>query len=435
MQRTGMTSNMTLNMITGMIKRLRYLSMELKKTAKLLPAMLAQIILLISVLAMVVFGSVKSMGWEALSIHAEIAVVVGEDSTLMTGMLLRYVENMESVSQFCDFRQTTEQEGFALLEKGEVTALVLLPEGLLEGIMNGTNPVVEIYFPKQVGLEALFFREMTEAGEGLLRVAQAQIYGAGDMARAFGLTEQLSQIEVEIDSYNLAFALDRLALYDSAKVSAFGSVNAVQFYLASGSIMFLLLAGMAMYPVVRREPPALCRQLERAGMGEIWQSFCQWLCGLLCISLFAGVLWAAVRLFVRFGPQETVEHLVTDRGYPLYMEAGLAAVILMTVTTLVYLIHSLAGSRTGGILLVFLLSVVTVYLSGGLVPAMFLPQPMRTLGAWLPSAWLIRAMCGLWAGRDAVVTGECVVVLCGYTVLCGGLVCALRQGRARRRTG
>ena len=57
-----MTSNMTLNMITGMIKRLRYLSMELKKTAKLLPAMLAQIILLISVLAMVVFGSVKSMG-------------------------------------------------------------------------------------------------------------------------------------------------------------------------------------------------------------------------------------------------------------------------------------------------------------------------------------------------------------------------------------
>ena len=103
----------------------------------------------------------------------------------MTGMLLRYVENMESVSQFCDFRQTTEQEGFALLEKGEVTALVLLPEGLLEGIMNGTNPVVEIYFPKQAGLEALFFREMTEAGEGLLRVAQAQIYGAGDMARAF----------------------------------------------------------------------------------------------------------------------------------------------------------------------------------------------------------------------------------------------------------
>lgn len=91
--------------------------MELKKTAKLLPAMLAQIILLISVLAMVVFGSGKSMGWEALSVHAEIAVVVGEDSTLMTGMLLRYVENMESVSQFCDFRQTTEQEGFALLEK------------------------------------------------------------------------------------------------------------------------------------------------------------------------------------------------------------------------------------------------------------------------------------------------------------------------------
>lgn len=426
---------MASNIITDMKKKLRYLSMELKKTAKLLPGMLAQIILLISVLAMVVFGSVKSMGWEALSVHAEIAVVVGGDRTMMTGMMLRYVESMESVSQFCRFRQTTEQEGLALLEKGEVTALVLLPEGLLEGIMNGTNPVVEICFPKQAGLEALFFREMTEAGEGLLRVAQAQIYGAGDMARAFGLTDRLSRMEVEIDSYNLAFALDRLALYDSVKVSAFGSVNAVQFYLASGSILFLLLAGMAMYPVVRREPQAFCRQLERAGTGEIWQGFCQWLCGLLCISLFAGVLWAAVRLFVRFGPQETVERLVTGSGYPFYMKAGLTAVILMTVTTLVYLIHSLAGSRTGGILLVFLFSVVMAYLSGGLVPAMFLPQALRTAGAWLPTAWLVRAACGLLAGRDGAVAGECVAVLCGYTALCGALACALRCGGGCRRAG
>lgn len=401
--------------------------MEIKKTVKLLPRMLLQIGLLLSLMAVAVFGAMKSMGQEALEIHAEIAVVVQGDSTAMTGMMLQYVENIESVSRFCRFRRTTEPEGFALLEKGEVSALVLLPEGLLEGIMNGVNPVVRIYFPKQAGPEALFFREMTESGEGLLRVAQAQIYGAGDTAHAFGLTEQLPRIETEIDGYNLAFALDRLALYDREKVSAFGTVNGVQFYLASGSILFLLLAGMAMYPVVRREPPAFCRQLERAGTGKLWQSFCQWLCGMLCICLFAGVLWTAVSLFVRFGPQEAAVYLATGSGYPIHIKMGITVAIIMTVTTLIYLLHSLAGSRTGGILLIFVFSVVMVYLSGGLVPAMFLPQPVRTAGAWLPTAWLMRAVSGLLAGRNAAVTGKCVAVLGGYTAVCGAAACFVRS--------
>ena len=98
----------------------------------------------------------------------------------------------------------------------------------------------------------MLLRELTESGSGLLRVAQAQIYGAGDMARAYGLTEQLSGIEAQIDSYNLAFALDRLALYDEETVAVFGSMNVMQFYLASGMVLFLLLAGMAMYPVLQR---------------------------------------------------------------------------------------------------------------------------------------------------------------------------------------
>lgn len=422
-------------MVNKLQNKLQYLSMEIKKTVKLLPPMLLQIILLLSLTAMAVFGGIRSMGRESLAVRVEIAVAVQEDMTAMTEMALQYVENIESVSQYCHFRQTTEQEGFALLEKGEVSALVLLPPGLLEGIMNGVNPVVEIYFPKNAGLEALLFREMTESGEGLLRVAQAQIYAAGDTARAFGLTEQLSQMEAGIDSYNLAFALDRLALYHNEKVSAFGSVNVLQFYLASGSILFLLLAGMAMYPVVRREPPVFCRQLERAGTGKIWQGFCQWICGMLCVGLFAGILWLSVRMFVRFGPQEAADYLVTGGGYPGSVRMGLAAAIIMTVTSLIYLVHSLAGSRTGTILLVFVFSVVMVYLSGGLVPAMFLPQAVRTVGAWLPTTWLMRAVSGLLAGRGVMEMEACMAVLCCYTIVCGTAACLVRGGGGGRGTG
>lgn len=409
-----------------MRQKLEYLHLEIKKSLMILPRMFLQAFVLLLLTGMIAYCGVKSMERDPLAVSADIAVVVQEDNR-MTRMALQYVENMESVSQICHFRYMTEKEGFDLLEKGEAAALILLPEQLVEGIMNGANPAIEIYFPKNAGLEAWLFRELTESGEELLRVAQAQIYGANDTAARYGLAEQLSQMEAEIDSYNLAFALDRLALYDTENVSVFGAMNAIQFYMASGFVLFLLLAGMAIYPVLQREPLAFCRQLERQGMGAAWQCLCQWLCGVLCTGIHAGVLWAIIRITVKYGP-DAAGQLLQDGagGYSVSARLGIMMLIVMTVTAFIYLLHSLAGNRTSGILLVFLFSFMLVYLSGGLVPSMFLPKAIQAAGRQLPTAYLMQAACGLLTGRE-LVTGRCVAALFGYTAAFGGLAYFIRS--------
>ncbi len=421
-----------------MKQKLQYLYIEIKKTFRILPRMLLQAVLLLLLTGMIALGGVKSMEREPLTPGADIAVVVREDN-MLTRMALNYVENMESVSRLCRFRQTTEEEGFRLLDKGEVAALILLPEQLVEGIMDGANPTVDIYFPKHAGLEAMLFRELTEAGEGMLRVAQAQIYGADDTAQAYDLTKQLSVMEAEIDSYNLAFALDRLALYDEETVAVFGSMNVMQFYLASGMVLFLLLAGMAMYPVLQREPSVFRRQLERQGTGKGWQCFCQWLCGVLCMGVLFGLLWAVMALAVKFFllasegmPDTAAGQLMADNAfwYPAGVKMGIAALIVMASTAFVYLLHSLAGSRTGGILLVFVCSVAMVYLSGGIVPSVFLPETMQKLGERMPTAYLIQAAGGILAGPGIAVGGEDVAALCFYTVVFVGVSYFVR-GRDR----
>lgn len=393
--------------------------------------MLLQAFLLIVLIAMIVSGGMISMEREPLALSVEIAVVVREDN-MMTRMALGYVESMESVSQLCRFRQTTEEEGFRMLEAGEAVALIRLPEQLVEGIMNGANPTVDIYFPQNAGLEAMLFRELTEAGEGMLRVAQAQVYGADDTASEYGLEERLSVMEAEIDSYNLAFALDRLALYDTETVTVFGAMNPLQFYLASGMVLFLLLAGMAMYPVLRQEPPVFRRQLERQGVGKGWQCVCQWLCGVLCMGALWGILWAVMLLAVKLMPLLTdgLSDAVSGQlmGYARMngdaihlagIRVGLVLLTVMASTTLIYLLHSLAGSRTGGIMLIFVCSVVMVYLSGGFVPSMFLPEIMQKIGAGLPAAYLIQVTGGILVGAGMPVKSECVTALCCYTVLFG----------------
>lgn len=404
--------------------------MEMKKMIGIFPRMLLQAIMLMILIGAIAFCGVKTMEREPLAVRADIGVVVREDNT-MTRMALGYVENLESASRICHFVQMTDEEGIHLLENGDIAALIVLPEQLVEGIMNGANPSVEVFFPENAGLETMLLRELTESGEGLLRVAQAQIYGAYDTAVEYGLMDRLSVMEGEIDSYNLAFALDRLAIYREEMVSATGKMNMIQFYAASGAILFLLLTGIAVYPVVQREPEAFRKQLTRYGIGEVWQSFCKWLCGFLCMSLFGGIAWAMLKIagiVVPEAVQGLCLALTGGRKSPnIGVQAGIVLLILITVSTLVYLIYSLAGSRSSAILLIFLLSVIMIYLSGGLVPSMFLPKAMQAIGDRLPTAYLIQAVGGILTGYQTDTLRQCVLGLCCYTVLFSAVSYWLRR--------
>ena len=400
--------------------RMQYLYVELKKTIGMFPRMLLQAILLMILIGAIAFCGVKAMEKEPLAVGARIGVVVREENTV-TKMALRYVENMESVSQICDFVQVPEEEGFRLLERREIAALVILPEQLVEGIMNGQNPAVDVIFPQNAQLEAMLFQELTESGAGLLRVAQAQIYGAADTAVEYGLTDRLSVMETEIDSYNLAFALDRLAMYDEETVSATGQMSVLQYYAASGIVLFILLSGMAVYPVMQQEPPSFQKQLKRQGTGTMWQLFCKWMCGFVCMALFCGIALIIIELAGIIRPDIGViiqSVLVSRRNhYSIGSYIGIMLLVLITVTTLIRMIYSLSGSRTGGILLILLVTVIMIYLSGGFIPSVFLPKIMQSLSDRLPTSYMIHAVGGLFAGyRDGMLV-RCVMGMVVYTTL------------------
>lgn len=417
-----------------MRRKARYLYIELKKTAGMFPRMLLLAVVLMILVGGIAFCGVKAMEREPLAVGADIGVVVREDDR-MTRMALDYVENMESAAQICRFRQVSEEEGMNMLADGELAALVLLPEGLVDGIMYGRNPSVDVVFPKNARLEAMLFRELTESGAGLLRVAQAQIYGADDTAARYGLGDELSAVEAGIDGYNLAFALDRLSIYDEETVSATGRLSVAQHYASSGIVLFLLLAGMAAYPVMQPEPAAFRKQLVRAGVGGPWQSLCKWLCG-LCYMLLLAVamlvlLWG-VRLCTPEAAERLGELLVSGRRrISAGVCMGMLFLVLTTVTSFHHMIYSVSGSRTGSILFFFPISVAMLYLSGGFVPSALLPQTIRGVGAALPTSCLIRACGGLFTGYGPEA-GRLAAQLGMYTAAFGAAAYVAERFRYRR---
>ncbi|MCI8896647.1 MAG: ABC transporter permease, partial [Lachnospiraceae bacterium] len=163
--------------------------------------------------------------------------------------------------------------------------------------------------------------------------------------------------------------------------------------------------------------------------GQGWQCFCQWMCGFLCTAALACLLFGAIGVALRYVlPRTVAAQLTAGRAVGATVGVGLGngALIVAAVSTFVYLLLSLAGSRASGILLVFVFTVGLMYLSGGLVPAAFLPEAVRTVGERLPAACLIQAAGGILTGQSVWRMGQCPVLLCSYTLLSGAAAVLVR---------
>lgn len=393
--------------------------LELKRTIRQLPVMLAEAVLLMGILGMLSFGTAKLLYRDAPAIQITIAVIEKEKNPL-TDLLLNYVQGMESISEICQFLIVSEEEGFSMLQDGKAAAALILPEGLVEGIMDGSNAPVQVCFPENAGLESALLRELTDAGVQMLRVAQAEIYGIYDTAKAYGALEQLSVLEMDIDAYNLAFALDRLALFRTQEISAAGNLSVLQYGIASGSVFFLLLLGMACYPMMQPYPVVLQRQLFREGIGAGRQCFGKWLCGACGLGIGSLFFWLVVKSILAAAGNGAW----TPKAGAA--QIGISLLILLCASAFIFLVFQFAGNGTTAILLLFFLSVVMQYFAGGFLPSAFLPEAVQKVGSFLPVTYLIEAAGSLYSGR---VSGKTLGLLCLFTALFGGAAYGIGRWR------
>ena len=99
----------------------------------------------------------------------------------MAKKALAMVSSLESVKSICDFEYMNKEECLDKLNAGKLYAVMEVPEGFVQDIMNGTNTPVKILLPRGTGLESRIFKELTDAGASTLGAGQAGIY-AGDLS-------------------------------------------------------------------------------------------------------------------------------------------------------------------------------------------------------------------------------------------------------------
>ena len=366
-----------------MAAKLVYLKLELKRALKRLPHMAAGAIVLMAMLGTIAFAASKLLYGETTLERVTIGVVLPEEDRIAR-QLVRMLGTYDSVRSVCEFSFMDSSEAEKQLRDGEIFGIMNVPEGLVQGIINGTNIPVTITLPQGNALENRVFKELTSAGARTLGSAQAGIYAGDQLLLNYDLAGGISQLEADLNRIYMAYSLPRADLFEHVKVSATGDVDTLEFYGISAFVLYLLLAAIPVSGYLAPESRVMSQQLSLAGIGP-WMATAARLAGLGAL-LLAAALPAALGA-LKFGVLE----------FSWLMLLALAAVCL-AAAALVLFCYEAAGTLMGGVMLLFLGAVLLLFLSGGFLPLVFLPAQVRSLAPFLPTTTLMN-------GAKMIVTG------------------------------
>lgn len=366
-----------------MAAKLVYLKLELKRAFKRLPHMAAGAIVLMAMLGTIAFAASKLLYGETTLERVTIGVVLPEEDRFAR-QLVRMLGTYDSVRSVCEFSFMDSSEAEKQLRDGEIFGIMNVPEGLVQGIMDGTNIPVTITLPQGNALENRVFKELTSAGARTLGSAQAGIYAGDQLLLNYDLARGIGQLEADLNRIYMAYSLPRADLFEHVKVSATGDVDTLEFYGISAFVLYLLLAAIPVSGYLAPESRVMSQKLSLAGIGP-WMATAARLAGLGAL-LLAAALPAALGA-LKFGVLE----------FSWLMLPALAAVCL-AAAALVLFCYEAAGTLMGGVMLLFLGAVLLLFLSGGFLPLVFLPVQIRSLAPFLPTTTLMN-------GAKMIVTG------------------------------
>jgi ABC-2 type transport system permease protein len=339
-----------------------------------------------------------------------VGVVLPEEDALAK-QVTSMMSSLESVKSLCDFSYMEKEESEKALAKGEIFAVLRVPEGLVQGIMDGSNIPIEVVLPKNGGVESRIFRELTEAGAAILSSAQAGIYAGDELLLTQGLSESVPQLEEELNKIYLGYSLPRMDYFRQLKVSAAGDVDVFTFYGISMAVFSLFLCAIPVSGFLVPHSRVMKKKLLLLGVGR----------GTVIGARILGL----TLLFLVPGMAALLAALAVGRVSWQPLTLPVLALVCLAAASVIVLCYQAAGSLMGGLMLLFLGATATHFLAGGFLPLVFLPSNIRRAAPFMPSYLLME-------GVKMMVTAEWNPVIFGKLLLLFAgafLISALLEGK------
>lgn len=337
--------------------------------------LLALIALMCLVLPLLLAPAAEAALSQGVSFSGITLAIVGPEDSYAPEGAQQLITNMRDVSQYCQVRAMDYQEALDSLRQGQVTAIVVLPEGFVSGVMYGTNPDLELIVPDDRPFEALLTLWVAQSVSDMLSAIQSGIYAVIDQYNASAnpsISEE--QVIAQINLRYINWTLNRQGLFRTSAVST-TELLPIGMHYGLSLLAYLMLAVIPFFiPIFSGK--WLTAQRRFRCTKRSWAGF--YLCGVgACFVVMATLLTAAQLLIIKGHVVQTLYAAVIGG---LFCAAYGAVCCLITGNT-----------RNCGVL-TFPAALVFLFLAGGIVPPVLMPRILQGLMNLSPITWLRNTM-------------------------------------------
>ena len=185
-------------------------------------------------------------------------------------LLEQFMGEMEDIAQYCDIVALEEGAALEALSRGEVTAVLVLPERFIQGVMWGENPDLRLIVAGDRPLESLLLLWVGQSASDILSAFQGGVYAVLDLYQAApppGLTRD--QVVVDINLRYISLATGRADMFQTEMVTATQALPIPLHYALSLAAFFALSAAPVFVPLYGGDWLRFQRRLRAAGRGPI----------------------------------------------------------------------------------------------------------------------------------------------------------------------
>lgn len=368
-----------------------YLIAQYKRIRKLFPAVLAVAAALTCCLVLLYADLVQADAGQEKKQMVEIGLVGSTEGSYL-GFGIQALQSLDSSRFAVTFPEMESEEAAEkALERGELSAYVLIPDGFVEDLVKGVNaPVTYVTSAGAVGIGSMVMNELVETISVLITESQNVVYSIQRILREQGRQDIYREAEERLCLRLLDLILSRETVYDMELAGVSDGLSVIQYEICGIAVLFLLLWGIAATPFMSGRDAAVSRLLYARGLsaeGQILAEYISWLA--LSAVCFLGMA-APFTFYIR--------------GWIFGMLPVIAVFAAMQLC-----IYEWVSDPAAGTLIQFLAAAGLGYLSGCFYPITFFPAEVRSLAPYLPTGAAMeysgKLITGKVFGRELAVMG------------------------------
>ncbi len=415
---------------------LSYLKFTWTRCFRRLGKLLCGLLLLGIICAAAIYGLsfVNKSNDTAAASRFRVVFVMPENAGLHYSLALGMVSNMESLSSMVTIKQTTsEEEARAMLDSGEVKAAVIIPEGMIHTIMDGSNDLpARILYPGDPSIETVIFRQIVDSLSQMVASSQTGVYALYEIYDDFDATEkQQDKANSQLNDLYINTVLKRDSLFsvrnaiedtDTSEISSTSSTDLVLIgYLCSGLTLLFLLSGINLCFFFVAPNRAVPSALARLGLSDSFCTLADFSAAVVCQWLIFSVICILIGII------GSVTGMVSSFSFVHAFIGCFVCAVFSCAFEL--LICRICHGKQACMITTFAVSLLMLYASGCLIPSAFLPDVLRRISASLPGSQLKNMI--FWQFGQTVSPSDFLLLLVEAIVL---LFAALLLGTYKKRT-